>query len=85
MEGGRASIVITMSTFKTGETVRVHLKHWLRPQSMGRIVEHNAKRKSSHKWLVVFDDVRDGKGFTMDGQEGQFLWLAEDQLERLDD
>lgn len=85
MESRRTSTVITMSTFKIGEPVRVHLKHWLRPQSMGRIVEHNAKRKSDHKWLVIFDEIRDGGGFTMDGQEGQFLWFSENQLERLDD
>ena len=74
-----------MSTFKIGESVRVYLKHWLRPQSMGRIVEHNSKRKSDHKWLVVFDDVQEGRGFTMAGREGQFLWFNECELEGIDE
>ena len=70
-----------MTQLKVGDWVRVDVHHWLRAQSLGKIVEHNQNKKGTHQFLVEFADLREGRGFTMPEYTGQLLWLAPDQLE----
>lgn len=75
-----------MSTFEVGNRVRVKLNHWLRPHAFGEIVEYNPRRKrTQNHWLVRFDEVEEGLGFTVEEHNGQCLWLEENSIERVDD
>lgn len=74
-----------MSKFKIGQIVRVITKHWLRPQARGEIVEYCPERRSAHTLRVKFEIVREGRGFEVEGESGQFLWLEEAQVEAIDD
>ncbi len=66
-----------MLKFTVGEHVKVHRRHWLRPQAVGQIIEID-KKKGDHCYLIRFRER-----FTGGGIRGERLWLAAQQLQKL--
>ena len=74
-----------MNEFKINDRVQVSIKHWLRPQALGTVVEYSSERKnSSHVWRIKFAREMVGKGFSLPDEPGQFLWMETEQLERVE-
>lgn len=64
-----------MTMQKIGDLIRVNAKHWLRPNSMGKIIELNPRRGEA-MYLVEFETAFPGGGI-----DENKLWLSPGYLE----